>query len=50
VNSGTLLAPSTRLGMYVRNRMFSVAALFTVVIKLMDHFATDIKLDDYAKT
>ena len=50
VNAGTLLAPSTRLGMYVRNRMFSVAALSTALIKLMDHFATDMKLDDYAKS
>ena len=48
VNSGKLLAPSTRLGLYARNRMFSVAALFQGVMKLMDHFATDIKLDDYA--
>ncbi|MGY2894758.1 hypothetical protein ACVWZX_002778 [Deinococcus sp. UYEF24] len=32
----------------MRNKMFSVAALFGGVMKLMDRFATDIKLDDYA--
>ena len=48
VNAGKLLAPSTRLGMFVRNRMFSVAALFQGVIKLIDHFASDIKLEDYS--
>lgn len=48
VNAGKVLAPSTRLGLYARNRLFSVAALFTGVMKLMDHFATDIELDDYA--
>lgn len=49
VNAGGLLAPTTRLGLYARNRMFSVAFLFKGVMKLMDHFATDIKLDDYAE-
>jgi hypothetical protein len=49
VNGGKLLAPSTRLGLYVRNRMFSVAFLFKGVMRLMDHFATDITLDDYSK-
>jgi 2-polyprenyl-6-methoxyphenol hydroxylase-like FAD-dependent oxidoreductase len=48
VNGGSVMAPTTRLGLYVRNRMFSVAPLFTGLMKLMDHFATDIKLDDYA--
>jgi 2-polyprenyl-6-methoxyphenol hydroxylase-like FAD-dependent oxidoreductase len=49
VNAGKLLAPSTRLGLYARNRMFSVAALFKGVMKLMDHFATDIELVDYGR-
>jgi 2-polyprenyl-6-methoxyphenol hydroxylase-like FAD-dependent oxidoreductase len=49
VNAGKLLAPSTRLGLYARNRMFSVAALFKGLMKLLDHFATDIELDDYAR-
>ena len=48
VNAGKVLAPSTRLGLYARNRLFSVAALFKGVMKLIDHFATDIELDDYA--
>ncbi len=49
VNAGKLLAPSTRLGLYARNRMFSVAILFEGLTKLMDHFATDIDLDDYGE-
>jgi 2-polyprenyl-6-methoxyphenol hydroxylase-like FAD-dependent oxidoreductase len=48
VNAGRLLAPATRLGLYARNRMFSVAPLFKGLIKLMDHFASDIALEDYA--
>lgn len=44
VNAGPLLAPSTRLGTYVRNRVFSVAALFTVLIKLMDHLGVQVAL------
>ena len=48
VNSGKLLAPRTRLGLYARNRMFTVAPLFKGLIKLMDHFASDIALEDYA--
>ena len=48
VNAGRLLAPTTRLGLSVRNRMFSVAPLFKGLIKLMDHFASDIALEDYA--
>lgn len=48
VNAGKLLAPTTRLGLYARNRMFSVAPLFKGLMKLMDHFATDTDLDDYA--
>ena len=48
VNAGRLLAPATRLGLYARNRLFSIGTLFKGVMKLMDHFATDIRLDDYA--
>jgi 2-polyprenyl-6-methoxyphenol hydroxylase-like FAD-dependent oxidoreductase len=48
VNAGRLLAPATRLGLYVRNRAFSAAALFGGLVKLMDYFASDIVLDDYA--
>jgi 2-polyprenyl-6-methoxyphenol hydroxylase-like FAD-dependent oxidoreductase len=47
VNAGRLLAPRTRLGMRGRNAMFSVSALFTPLMKLMDRFATDIELQDY---
>jgi len=49
VNAGRLLAPSTRLGLYLRNWMFSTAVLFKGVMKLTDHFATDIKLENYTQ-
>ena len=48
VNAGRLLAPSSRAGIYFRNRLFSVAVLFKGLMKLTDHFATDIQLEDYA--
>jgi 2-polyprenyl-6-methoxyphenol hydroxylase-like FAD-dependent oxidoreductase len=48
VNGGSVLSPSTRLWIDARNRMFSVAPLFAGLMKLMDYFATDINLDDYA--
>jgi 2-polyprenyl-6-methoxyphenol hydroxylase-like FAD-dependent oxidoreductase len=47
VNAGRLLVPRTRLGMRVRNTMFSASVLFTPLMKLMDRFATDIELADY---
>lgn len=47
VNAGRLLAPSTRLGIRLRNTLFSVAPLFAGLITLMDRFATNITLDDY---
>jgi len=49
VNAGRLLAPATRLGLAVRNRIFSAAVLFKGLMKLTDHFATDITLADYAR-
>lgn len=49
VNAGRLLAPSTRLGIRLRNRLFSMSALFTPLMRLGDHFATDINLEDYAE-
>lgn len=48
INAGKLLAPATRLGLYARNRLFSIAPLFSGLMRLMDHFATDIVLEDYA--
>ena len=42
-----LLAPRTRLGMRVRNALFSVSFLFKPLMKLTDRFATDIELADY---
>jgi 2-polyprenyl-6-methoxyphenol hydroxylase-like FAD-dependent oxidoreductase len=48
VNGGNLLAPPTRLWLYARIKLFTVAALFAGLMKLMDYFATDIKLEDYA--
>ena len=49
VNAGRLLAPSTRFGIYLRNTLFSTAFLFTGVLKRIDRFATDIKLEDYTQ-
>ena len=48
INAGKLLAPATRLGLYARNQLFSIAPLFSGLMRLMDDFATDIALDDYA--
>jgi 2-polyprenyl-6-methoxyphenol hydroxylase-like FAD-dependent oxidoreductase len=47
VSAGRLLAPRTRLGMRLRNSLFSVSFLFKPLMKLMDRFATDIELEDY---
>jgi len=47
VNAGTLLAPKTRLGMRLRNLLFSVSFLFTPLMRLTERFATDIDLQDY---
>ncbi len=47
VNAGRLLAPSTRRGIWLRNRMFSMAVLFGPMMTLMDRSATDIDLQDY---
>lgn len=49
VDAGGLLAPATRLGLWVRNTLFSVAPLFSGVIRLMDRFASNIELDDYSR-
>ena len=50
VNAGKFLAPPTRFGMFVRNKMMSVAPLFKGVMWLTDYFATDIKLQDYSSS
>ena len=47
VNAGRLLAPRTRLGIRARNALFSASALFTPLMALSDHWATDITLPDY---
>lgn len=47
VNAGRLLAPRTRLGMRARNALFSSSFLFTPLMRLSDHFATDITLEEY---
>nr|WP_269327187.1 FAD-dependent monooxygenase [Kineosporia mesophila] len=49
VSAGRLLAPRTRLGLRARNTMFSASFLFAPLMKLMDHFATDIDLVDYPR-
>jgi 2-polyprenyl-6-methoxyphenol hydroxylase-like FAD-dependent oxidoreductase len=48
VSAGRLLAPKTRAGMWMRNRLFSVSFLFRPLMKLTDRFATDIDLEDYS--
>lgn len=47
VNAGRLLAPRTRPGIRARNTLFSAAALFSSLMALTDHWATDITLPDY---
>ncbi|HEY0237001.1 MAG TPA: FAD-dependent monooxygenase [Friedmanniella sp.] len=47
VNAGTILAPRTRLGMHLRNVLFSTSFLFAPLMRLSDRFATDIELEDY---
>src|SRR5262249_52256237 len=47
VNAGRLLAPATRPGIRLRNALFTLAPLFSGVMRLMDRFATDIDLEDY---
>jgi hypothetical protein len=49
VSAGRLLAPKTRLGMRLRNTMFSASVLFKPLMKLTDRFATDIELADYGR-
>ena len=49
VNAGRLLAPATRLGLWARNTMFTVAPLVAGLMALVDRFATDITLDDYGQ-
>lgn len=48
VNAGRLLAPRTRLGMRLRNYLFSASFLFRPLMMLSDRFATDIELEDYS--
>lgn len=48
VNAGRILAPRTRLGMRLRNLLFSTSFLFAPLMRLSDRFATDIELEDYA--
>jgi 2-polyprenyl-6-methoxyphenol hydroxylase-like FAD-dependent oxidoreductase len=50
VDAGRILAPRTRLGMRLRNLLFSVSFLFTPLMRLIDRFATDIELEDYGQT
>jgi 2-polyprenyl-6-methoxyphenol hydroxylase-like FAD-dependent oxidoreductase len=50
VDAGRILAPRTRLGMRLRNLLFSVSFLFTPLVRLIDRFATDIELEDYGQT
>ena len=49
VDAGTLLAPRTRLGMRLRNLLFSTSFLFAPLMRLTDRSATDIELEDYTR-
>jgi 2-polyprenyl-6-methoxyphenol hydroxylase-like FAD-dependent oxidoreductase len=46
-NAGPFLAPRTKRGIGMRNMVFKRAALFGVMMKLTDRFATGIDLPDY---
>jgi hypothetical protein len=46
-NAGPFLAPPSRFRMRMRNWMFSVPVLFSVLMKVTDKFATDIELEEY---
>jgi 2-polyprenyl-6-methoxyphenol hydroxylase-like FAD-dependent oxidoreductase len=46
-NAGRFLAPRTRRGLWLRNRLFRWSFLFGVMVKMTDRFATDIALPDY---
>jgi 2-polyprenyl-6-methoxyphenol hydroxylase-like FAD-dependent oxidoreductase len=48
VSGGRILAPRTRAGMWLRNKLFSVSALFAPLMKLGNRAATDIHLEDYS--
>jgi 2-polyprenyl-6-methoxyphenol hydroxylase-like FAD-dependent oxidoreductase len=46
-NAGQFLAPRTRFGIRVRNRLFKSRPLLASMLWMTDRFATDITLDDY---
>ncbi|WNV84527.1 FAD-dependent monooxygenase [Umezawaea sp. Da 62-37] len=46
-NAGPFLAPKTKLGIKLRNRLFTTGFLFRHMMKMTDRFATRINLDDY---
>lgn len=47
VNAGQILAPTTRLGIRLRNLLFSMLARFGGLIQFVDKPATNIKLENY---
>jgi len=47
-NPGPFLAPATRLGMWVRDRMFGLLPKMPMVARMDLRAATAIKLPDYA--
>ncbi|WP_433352427.1 FAD-dependent monooxygenase [Microtetraspora malaysiensis] len=46
-NAGRFLAPRTRRGIRMRNRLFRSGVLFSLMMKMTDKYATDITLKDY---
>ncbi|MDP9844029.1 FAD-dependent monooxygenase [Streptosporangium lutulentum] len=48
--AGRFLAPATRRGIRMRNRLFKNRFLFQAMMRLTDRFATDIELKDYTAT
>jgi 2-polyprenyl-6-methoxyphenol hydroxylase-like FAD-dependent oxidoreductase len=49
VSGGTVLAPRTRWAMRARNTLFSVSFLFKPLMRVVDRYATDIRLEDYTR-
>lgn len=47
INAGRLLAPASRLGIRLRNLLFSALAFFGPLMKVIDRPATNITLGDY---
>jgi 2-polyprenyl-6-methoxyphenol hydroxylase-like FAD-dependent oxidoreductase len=47
VNAGRLLAPATKPGIFLRNRLFSALSLFGPLMKIIDKPASNLTLENY---